>query len=122
MSQVPHTFVTDLIWLKISSLFLEIMASRMATSYEPQAMQVNEEPTPESSLDLTLMQHLRDEIPAPRKVCTHLEVDPLRTWYYRIFPNSRTLVILLQVNPVSDDEPEIVYEGYYETKDTSIFA
>jgi hypothetical protein len=29
---------------------------------------------------------------------------------------------LLQVDPASGDEPEIVYEGYYETEDTSIFA
>ncbi len=51
-----------------------------------------------------------------------LEVDPLRAWYYRISPNSLTLVILLQINPASGDEPKIVYEGYYETKNTSIFA
>jgi hypothetical protein len=31
-------------------------------------------------------------------------------------------VILLQVDPVSGDEPETVYEGCYETKDISIFA
>jgi hypothetical protein len=31
-------------------------------------------------------------------------------------------VILLQVDPVSGDEPEIVYEGCYKTKDTSIFT
>jgi hypothetical protein len=31
-------------------------------------------------------------------------------------------MILLQVNPASNDEPEIVYEGCYESKDTSIFA
>jgi hypothetical protein len=36
------------------SLFLEIMALRMATSYEPQVAQVNEELALESSLDLTL--------------------------------------------------------------------
>ncbi len=30
-------------------------------------------------------------------------------------------MILLQVDPASDDEPKIVYEGYYETEDTSIF-
>jgi hypothetical protein len=36
--------------------------------------------------------------------------------------NSRTLVILLQVDPASGDEPEIVCEGCYETEDTSIFA
>jgi len=55
-------------------------------------------------------------------VHARLEVEPLRAWYYRISPNSRTLVILLQVDPVSGDEPEIVCEGYYETEDTSIFA
>jgi hypothetical protein len=48
MSQVPHTFITNSIWLKISSLFLEIMVSHVATSYGPQAMQENEEPTLES--------------------------------------------------------------------------
>jgi uncharacterized membrane protein len=53
-SQVPHTFIVNLIWLKISFLFLEVMALRMATSYRPQAAQANEEPTQESSLDLTL--------------------------------------------------------------------
>ncbi len=51
-----------------------------------------------------------------------LEVEPPRAWYYRISPNSRTLVILLQVHPASGDEPEIVCEGCYETEDTSIFA
>ncbi len=51
-----------------------------------------------------------------------LEVEPPRAWYYRISPNSRTLVILLQVDPASDDELETVREGYYEIEDTSIFA
>jgi hypothetical protein len=32
------------------------------------------------------------------------------------------MVMLLQVDPISGDEPEIVYEGYYETEDTFIFA
>jgi hypothetical protein len=31
-------------------------------------------------------------------------------------------VILLQVNLVSGDEPETLCEGYYEIKDTSIYA
>jgi hypothetical protein len=31
-------------------------------------------------------------------------------------------VILLQVDPASSDELEIVYEGCYETEDISIFA
>jgi hypothetical protein len=52
------------------------MASRMATSYEPQATQVNEEPAPKLSLNLTLTQHLRDEDLEPRKVHVRLEVDP----------------------------------------------
>ncbi len=51
-----------------------------------------------------------------------LEVKPPRAWYYRISLNSRTLVILLQVDPAFGDEPETVYEGCYETEDTSIFA
>jgi hypothetical protein len=31
-------------------------------------------------------------------------------------------VILLQIGPTFGDEPETVYEGCYETKDTFIFA
>jgi hypothetical protein len=56
------------------------MASCMVTSYGPQAAQVNEEPPSESSLDLTLMQHPRDEKPEPRKVHIHFEVEPPRAW------------------------------------------
>ncbi len=52
----------------------------------------------------------------------HLQVDPLRAWYYRISPNFCTLMILLQVNPTSSDELETICEGCYETKDTFIFA
>jgi hypothetical protein len=37
-------------------------------------------------------------------------------------PNSRTLVILLQINLASGDEPETVYEGCYKIKDIFIFA
>jgi hypothetical protein len=81
------------------------MASRMATSYEPQVVQMNEKLALESSLNLTLTQHPRDEDPEPREVCARLETDPLRAWYYYISPNSRTLVILLQVDPVSCDKP-----------------
>jgi hypothetical protein len=55
-------------------------------------------------------------------VRARLEVEPPRAWYYCISPNSRTLVILLQVDPASGDEPETVCEGCYETEDTSIFA
>jgi hypothetical protein len=98
------------------------MASLRIASYGPQAAQANEESPPESSLALTLTQHLRDEEPEPRKVRAHLEVEPPRAWYYCISPNSRTLVILLQIDPASGDEPKTVCEGYYKTEDTSIFA
>jgi len=94
----------------------------MVTFYGPQAAQMNEEPLPESSLDLTLTQHPCDEELEPRKVCARLEVEPPRAWYYHISPNSRTLVILLQVDPAFGDEPETVYEGCYETENISIFA
>jgi hypothetical protein len=55
-------------------------------------------------------------------VCAYLEVEPLRAWYYRISPNSHTLVILLQIDHTSGDEPETVCEGFYETENISIFA
>ncbi len=83
---------------------------------------MNEELASESSLNLTLTQHPRDENPEPRKVCSRFKIDPPRTWYYRISLNFRTLVILLQVDPASSDEPETIYEGCYETKDTFIFT
>jgi hypothetical protein len=68
------------------------------------------------------MQHPRDEEPKLREVRAQLEVEPPWAYYYRISPKFRTLVILLQVNPASGDEPKTVYEGCYETKDTFIFA
>ncbi len=98
------------------------MASRPVTSYGPQAAQANEGLPSESSLDLTLTQHPRDEELELREVRARLEVEPPRAWYYCISPNSRTLVILLQVDPASGDEPETVCEGCYKTEDTSIFA
>ncbi len=73
---ISPTFIVDLILLKIFTLFLVIMASRTATFYEHQAVQANEEPPSESSLDLTLMQHPRDEELEPREVSAHLEVEP----------------------------------------------
>ncbi len=50
-----------------------------------------------------------------------LEVEPPRAWYYRISSTSRTLVILLQVDPAFGDEPKTVYEDYYETENIFIF-
>ncbi len=98
------------------------MALRTATSYGPQAAQADAESPSESSLDVTLMRHPRDEEPKPREVRARLEVEPPRAWYYCISPNSHALVILLQVDPASGDEPETICKGCYETKDTSIFA
>jgi hypothetical protein len=49
-------------------------------------------------------------------VRVHLEVEPPQAWYYRISPNSHTLVILLQVDPASGDQPKTIYEGCYEIK------
>ncbi len=83
---------------------------------------MNEEPPPKSSIDLTLMQHLHVEDPKPREVCPCLKVEPPRTWYYRISPKSRTLVILLKVNLVSNDEFETICESCYKTKNISNFT
>jgi hypothetical protein len=93
----------------------------MPMSYEPQVAQVNEKPPLESFLGLTLTQHPCDEDPEPREVRVRFEVKPLRTWYYCISLNFRTLVILLQIDLASDDEPEIIYDGCYETENIFIF-
>ncbi len=61
---------------------------------------MNEELVPESFLNLTLTQLLRDEDPKLQEVCVRVEVEPPRVWYYYIFSNSRTLVILLQIDPL----------------------
>jgi hypothetical protein len=53
------------------------MASRMVASYGPQVAQANEKSPPETYLDLTLTQHLRDEKPEPRKVRARLKLNPL---------------------------------------------
>ncbi len=74
------------------------------------------------SLDLTLTQHLCDENLKPRDVHPCLEIEPLQAWYYKISPNSHTLVILLQVDPTSNDEFEIICKGFYKIRDTLIFA
>jgi hypothetical protein len=94
----------------------------MVTSYKPQATQVNEGLLLKTFLDLTLMQHPRDEEPELWEVRVCLEVEPPRAKYYCSSPDSRTLVILLQVNPAFGDEAETVCEGCYEIEDTSIFA
>jgi len=49
----------------------------MATSYKPQATQVNEELALKSSLHLTLIQDFCDEDPKSREVHVRLEVDRL---------------------------------------------
>ncbi len=52
----------------------------------------------------------------------HIENEPPRAWYYHISPNSRTLVILLQVDTTSNDDPKTVNEGCYETENFFIFT
>ncbi len=98
------------------------MASHMITFYKFQTAQVNEESLWESSLNLTLIQHPCDEDPKLQKLCPHLEIEPFRAWYYRISPNFHILMILLKVDLAFDDEPEIVYKGFYKTKYISIFV
>jgi hypothetical protein len=71
---------------------------------------------------LTLILHPHDENFEPQKLFPHLKIKPLQAWYYRIYSNFHTLVILLQVNLVSSNEPKIFYAYFYQIKDTSIFA
>ncbi len=78
--------------------------------------------TPRSSLDLTLTQHFHDEDCELWEMSPFFEVEPSQTWYYQISSNFRTLVILLQVNLVSSNERKTECEGFYETKNISIFA
>jgi hypothetical protein len=52
------------------------VALRTITSYGPQVAQANEEPPPESSLNLTLTQHPCDEEPELREVRARLKVEP----------------------------------------------
>jgi hypothetical protein len=76
MSQVHPTSIVNSILLKIFPLFLKSMALCMVTSYGPQAAQADAESPSESSLDLTLTQHPRDEEPEPREVHARLEIEP----------------------------------------------
>jgi hypothetical protein len=82
---------------------------------------MNEKPPSKSSLNLTLMQHPHDEDPEPWKVRTRLEIKPHQAWYYHIFLNFHTLVILLQVDPAFGDKPKTICENCYKTENTSIF-
>ncbi len=94
----------------------------MTISYRLQATQMIKKLPYKLSLDSTLTHHLHDEKPKLQEVRLHIEIEPLQIWYYRIFPNSHTLVILLQVDPISGDEPKTVYEVLYQIKNISIFA
>ncbi len=53
------------------------MTLHMATSYEAQIAQMNEESPLKSSLDLTLTQHPCDEDPELREMHARLEIKPL---------------------------------------------
>jgi hypothetical protein len=60
------------------------------------------------------MQHLHDEDPELWEVCPRLEIEPRRAWSYYIFSNSRTLVILLQIDLAFGDGLKIIYKGFYD--------
>jgi hypothetical protein len=55
-------------------------------------------------------------------VCPCLEVEPPQAWDYWIFLNFRTLVILLSIDPTSNNEPKIIYNFFFEIEDIWIFA
>jgi hypothetical protein len=43
-----------------------------------------------------------------------LKLNPLELGIIAFLKNFRTLVILLQIDPTSSDESEIICEGFYE--------
>jgi hypothetical protein len=55
-------------------------------------------------------------------MCPRSEVESPRIWSYQISLNSSTLVILLQVDPIFNNEPKTIYECLYKIENTSIFA
>jgi hypothetical protein len=71
---------------------------------------------------LTLTHYSRDEDLESQEVRLCFEVEPLQAWYYDIFSNFHTLVILVQVELAFNDEPKTICKGFYEILDTSIFA
>jgi hypothetical protein len=77
---------------------------------------VNEEPPWESSINLMLTQHLCDEDLKLREVPPFLRLNPFK------FGIISSLVILLQVDFISNDELKTFSKHFYETEDTSIFA
>ncbi len=83
---------------------------------------MNEKLPWELSLNLTLTQHLRDEDRKLWELHPCFKIEPPRAWYYQISLNSCTLASLLQVDFTFGDEPKIVYNFFYETKDISIFS
>jgi hypothetical protein len=51
-----------------------------------------------------------------------LKLNPLEFGIIKKIMNSYTLVVLLQVDPISNDEIETIYNFFYEIEDTSIFT
>ncbi len=101
------------------------MALCMITFYGPQTAQMNEELPRELSSDSTPTQHLHDEKSWTTKGAplSQSRTPPPQAWYYQKKKfNSPTLVILLQIDVAFNDEPKIIYNFFYEIKDTLIFA
>jgi hypothetical protein len=66
------------------------------------------------TLNLTLFQHFHDENHKLQEVHPCFEIKPPSNLVLTIFLNSRTLVILLQVDFVFSDEPKIICKSLYE--------
>jgi hypothetical protein len=62
------------------------------------------------------------KIPNHKKCALVLKLNFFKLGIIAFFPNSCTLVILLQVDPTFGGEPKTVYKGFYKIEDTSIFA
>jgi hypothetical protein len=98
------------------------MVLRMATSYGPQAAQMNEELSLKSFLDLTLRQHPRDEDPEPWEVRTVLKLNPFELGTIAFLRTFTPWWFCCKSISLSYNEPKIDYEVYYETENTYIFA
>ncbi len=121
MSQVSHTFIVDSIWLKIFFFPWNygvayghvLRASRCISKWRASPRVVFR-----FDVDAT-SSWWRTQI--ARSACSSWNQSP-SSLVLPHSPNSRTLVILLQINLISGDELETICEGCYKTQDTTIFA
>jgi hypothetical protein len=122
MYQVFHTFIVKLILIK--NIFSFLWIHGVAHDHFLRALNCT------SEWRIVSKVIVRFDIDATsswwrsltRKARLRFEFEPLWIWYYCISSNFHTLVIVLQVDPTSGDEPETVCEGCYETENISIFT